>query len=141
MASLNKVIILGNLGRDPEIFNTRNGGKIASLSLATTEKWTKDGEKHEKTEWHRVKIFSKAAEIVEKYVSKGDMLLVEGKIVYDKYTNKDGVEMTSAEVHVSGFNGQVTLMPKRDGAYPAAAPAAAPAPGGDFEVSDDDVPF
>jgi len=88
MSGVNKVILVGNVGRDPEVREITNG-KMASITLATSEKWYKDGEKHEKTEWHRVTFFGKLVDVVEKYVNKGTMLYLEGKLATRKY-EKDG---------------------------------------------------
>jgi len=93
MASVNKVIVLGFVGKDPDVFYTKTGAAITSLSVATKESWKdKDGEKQEKTEWHRIKFFGKLAEIAGEYVKKGSQLYVEGALQTEKYTDKDGVE-------------------------------------------------
>lgn len=100
MASLNKVQIIGNLGRDPETRFTADGGAIASLSLATTSAW-KDkntGEKKEETEWHRCVFYGKLAEIVGQYAKKGGSLYVEGRLKTRKWTDKDGVEKYTTEI-------------------------------------------
>jgi len=92
--SVNKVILVGNLGRDPEIRSTQGGSRIANLSLATSETWRDraSGERKERTEWHRVKIFGRLAEIANEYLKKGRQVYIEGSIRTDKFTGKDGVE-------------------------------------------------
>lgn len=99
MSSMNKVILIGHAGREPEARHTAQGTTIANLSLATTETWTKDGERNESTEWHRLVFFGRVAEIVEKYVAKGSLIAVEGKLKTRKWTDKDGVDRYTTEVH------------------------------------------
>ena len=99
MASVNKVILLGNLGRDPETRYTTGGDAVTNLSIATSEQWKdKNGEKQEKTEWHRVAFFGKLAEIAGEYLKKGSQVYVEGRLQTRKYTDKDGVEKYSTEI-------------------------------------------
>lgn len=100
MASLNKVQIIGNLGRDPETRYLPNGDAVASLAVATTDKWTdkQSGEKREATEWHRVSFFGKLAEIAGQYLHKGSSVYIEGSIHTRKYTDKDGVEKFATEI-------------------------------------------
>ncbi|MBT4769143.1 MAG: single-stranded DNA-binding protein [Rhodospirillaceae bacterium] len=111
--SVNKVILIGNLGRDPEIRSMQNGGKVANLSLATSENW-KDkntGERREKTEWHRVVIFDdRLIDVVEKYVTKGSKLYIEGQLQTRKWTDKDGAEKYSTEVVLQRFRGELTML-------------------------------
>lgn len=96
---LNKVQIIGNLGNDPEVRYAQSGSAIATISVATTEKWKdKDGNSQERTEWHRVKFFGKLAEIVEKYLSKGSKVYVEGSLRTEKYTDKEGVEKYTTDI-------------------------------------------
>ena len=100
MKGVNKAIILGTVGKDPEMRNSQNGNAMTSLSLATSEKW-KDkvsGQVQEKTEWHRVQFFGKLAEIVGQYVNKGSQIYVEGKITTRKWTDKEGIERYSTEI-------------------------------------------
>lgn len=98
--SLNKAILIGNLGSDPEIRTTGNGAKVAQFSIATSRKWTNNsGEQQEKTEWHRVVAWSKLAEVVERYVKKGQQVYVEGEIQYRSYEDKDGVTKYSTEIN------------------------------------------
>jgi single-strand DNA-binding protein len=99
MASVNKVILIGNLGRDPETRYTTGGDAIANLNIATTEQWKdKSGEKQEKTEWHRVVLFGRQAEIAGEYLKKGRSVYIEGRLQTRKYTDKDGVEKYSTEI-------------------------------------------
>jgi single-strand DNA-binding protein len=111
--SVNKVILVGNLGRDPEIRRTQDGRPIANLSVATSESW-KDkatGERKEKTEWHRVVIFSEGlCRVAEQYLKKGMKVYLEGQLQTRKYTDKDGVEKYSTEVVLQGFNSTLTML-------------------------------
>ena len=165
--SVNKVILVGNVGKDPEIRSTQDGSKIVNLSLATSESWNDraSGERKERTEWHRVVVFNEnIATTVEKYVRKGAKIYVEGQLQTRKWTDQSGVEKFSTEVVIGKFNGQMTMLDGgRDraggdsgasddrGGYaprPANKPAAArgggapswdaPSPGSDL---DDDIPF
>ena len=99
MASVNKVILLGNLGRDPETRYTTGGDAVCNLSIATSEQWKdKNGEKQERTEWHRVVLFGRQAELAGEYLKKGRSVYVEGRLQTRKYTDKDGVEKYSTEI-------------------------------------------
>ena len=111
---LNKCEFIGNVSKAPDIRTMDNGGKVANLSLATTEKWTKDGEKHEKTEWIRIVIFGKLAEIVEKWVKKGAKLYISGKMQTRKWTDKEGVEKYSTEIVLSGFDSKLIMLGGND---------------------------
>lgn len=116
--SVNKVILVGNLGRDPEIRSTQDGMRIANLSLATSETWRDkgSGERKEKTEWHRVAIFNeRLVEVVEKYVKKGSKLYIEGQLQTRKWTDKDGQDRYTTEVVLGRFNGQLTMLDGRSG--------------------------
>ncbi|GLQ47223.1 single-stranded DNA-binding protein [Dyella lipolytica] len=97
---INKVILVGNLGADPEVRYTGGGTAIASLSIATSEQWTdkQSGQKQERTEWHRVKLFGRLAEIAGEYLKKGRQVYIEGSLRTDKYTGKDGVERYSTDI-------------------------------------------
>ena len=111
--SVNKVILVGNVGKDPEIRRTQDGRPIANLSLATSESWRDKatGEKKEKTEWHRVVIFSEPlCKIVEQYVKKGAKLYIEGQLQTRKWTDQSGAEKYSTEVVLQGFNGSLTML-------------------------------
>ncbi len=149
MASVNKVIIVGNLGRDPETRYMPSGDAMTSIAVATTDSW-KDkttGEKKEQTEWHRISFFGKLAEIAGQYLKKGSQVYIEGSLRTRKYTDKDGVERTSVEIVTSDM---VMLSGREEGeghseamGEPQRAPVAsgarrAPAGGDEFE---DDVPF
>jgi single-strand DNA-binding protein len=116
--SVNKVILVGNLGRDPEIRSTQDGTRIANLSLATSENWRdrNSGERKEKTEWHRVAIFNeRLVEVVEKYVKKGAKLYIEGQLQTRKWTDKEGQERYTTEIVLGRFNGQLTMLDGRSG--------------------------
>lgn len=117
--SVNKVTLLGNLGRDPEIRHTRDGKPIANLSIATSETWRdrSTGERKEKTEWHKVVIFNEGlAKVAEQYLKKGSTVYIEGQLQTRKYTDKDGIERYSTEVVLQGYNGALTMVGgRRDG--------------------------
>ena len=115
--SVNKVILIGNLGRDPEVRTMQNGGKVANLNLATSENW-KDkatGERKEKTEWHRVVIFGQLADIAEKYLKKGSKVYISGSLQTRKRTDKDGAEKYTTEVVLQGFGGELTMLDGKGG--------------------------
>ena len=114
--SVNKVILVGNLGKDPEIRRTRDGRPIANLSIATSETWRDKGtgERKEKTEWHRVVIFSEPlCKIVEQYLKKGAKVYIEGALQTRKWTDQSGVEKYSTEVVLQGFNSTLTMLDGR----------------------------
>lgn len=112
-SSLNKVQLIGNLGRDPEINYTKDNKSIANLTVATTESWnSKDGGRQDKTEWHRVVVFGKLAEVIEKYLKKGDKIYFEGKLQTRQWTDKEGVDRYTTEVVVDSFNGQMVMLGK-----------------------------
>jgi single-strand DNA-binding protein len=116
--SVNKVILIGNLGADPEIRRTQDGRPIANLRIATSESWRDKatGERKEKTEWHRVVIFSEPlCRVVEQYLKKGAKVYIEGALQTRKWTDKDGVEKYSTEVVLQGFNSQLTMLDSRGG--------------------------
>ncbi|HKM64437.1 MAG TPA: single-stranded DNA-binding protein [Acidisphaera sp.] len=111
--SVNKVILIGNLGRDPEIRTTQDGTKIVQLNLATSETWNDrgTGERKERTEWHRVVIFNeRLAEVAEKYLRKGAKVYVEGALQTRKWTDKDGQEKYTTEVVLGKFRGELTML-------------------------------
>jgi single-strand DNA-binding protein len=111
--SVNKVILVGNLGRDPEIRSTNDGTRIANLNLATSESWRdrNSGERKERTEWHRVVIFNdKLVEIAEKYLRKGSKIYVEGALQTRKWTDQQGQEKYSTEVVLQKFRGELTML-------------------------------
>ena len=116
--SVNKVILIGNLGRDPEVRHTQDGKPIVNLSLATSESWRdkSSGERKEKTEWHRVVIFNEAlAKVAEQYLKKGSTVYIEGQLQTRKYTDKDGVEKFSTEVVLQNYRGELTMLGGRAG--------------------------
>src|SRR3954467_11215252 len=116
--SVNKVILIGNLGADPEIRRTQDGRAIANLGVATSETWRDKatGERREKTEWHRVVIFNEGlCKIVEQYVKKGSKVYLEGQLQTRKYNDKDGVEKYSTEVVLQNFNSTLTMLDTRGG--------------------------
>jgi single stranded DNA-binding protein len=120
MASVNKAILIGNLGRDPETKYTTGGDAVTNLSIATTETWKdKSGEKQEKTEWHRVVLFGRQAEVAGEYLKKGRSVYIEGRLQTRKYTDKDGVEKYSTEIVGDRMQMIVTTekVIKKDGFY------------------------
>jgi len=170
MASVNKVILIGNLGRDPEVRYTPSGSAVCNVTLATTRSWkSKDsGEKQEETEWHRIVFYDRLAEIAGEYLKKGRSIYVEGRLKTRKWTDKDGVEKYTTEVIAQEMN----MLGSREGmggghgdeegggggysersapqrsapapaSRPAPAPASRPAPKSatGFENMDDDIPF
>ena len=161
--SVNKVILVGNLGKDPEIRRTQDGRPIANLSIATSETWRDKatGERKEKTEWHRVVIFSEPlCKIVEQYLKKGAKVYIEGALQTRKWTDQQGVEKYSTEVVLQGFNSTLTMLEGRGGggggsfaednggdfgsSSPSSAPQRRMAPaggGGRGGDMDDDIPF
>lgn len=159
--SVNKVILVGNLGRDPEIRSTQDGSRIANLSLATSETWRdkNSGERKERTEWHRVAIFNdRLVDIVEKYLRKGSKVYVEGQLQTRKWTDQQGQERYTTEVVLSRFRGELTMLDGARGAdqgggayegggeadYGGSAPRSSGGGGGRAPQSadlDDEVPF
>ena len=160
--SVNKVILVGNLGRDPEVRSTQDGRKIVNLSVATSESWKdkSSGERREKTEWHRVVIFNEnLASVAERFLKKGSKVYVEGQLQTRKYTDQSGQEKFSTEVVLQNFRGELTLLDSRGAGGGAGAgaddyaaePAAASAGGrgggggGGFPRGgadlDDEIPF
>ena len=142
--SVNKVILIGNMGRDPELRHLPDGTAVVNFSLATTESWRREsGETEEQTEWHRVAFFKRAAEVIHQYTRKGSKLYVEGSLQTRKWQDKEGNERQTTEVRGREF----TFLSGRDAApagnAPAGAPTKAAAPPNDdpFGGMDDDVPF
>ena len=116
--SVNKVILVGNLGKDPEIRRTQDGRPIANLSVATSETWRDKatGERKEKTEWHRVVIFNEGlAKIAEQYLKKGAKVYIEGQLQTRKWTDQSGAEKYTTEVVLQGFNSQLTMLDRANG--------------------------
>ena len=132
--SVNKVILVGNLGKDPEVRRMTSGEPVVSFSLATSESWRdkSSGERKEKTEWHNVVVFNKnLADVAEKYLKKGAKVYVEGQLQTRKWTDKDGAEKYSTEVVLQNFNGTLVLLDgKKDGGAPVGA-----------NDLDDEIPF
>ena len=116
--SVNKVILVGNLGKDPEVRHTQDGRAIVNLSVATSENWRdkQTGERKERTEWHRVVIFNEnLAKVAEQYLKKGAKVYLEGQLQTRKYTDKDGVEKYSTEVVLQQYRGELTMLDARGG--------------------------
>ena len=153
MASVNKVILIGNLGRDPETRYMPEGGAITNISIATTDKWKdKNGEMQEKTEWHRVAFFGKLAEIAGEYLKKGSQVYVEGRLQTRKWQDKDGQDKYTTEIVANvmqmlgsrqGMGGGDRDAGADRAGGGAAKPAAAskPAGKGKFDDFEDDIPF
>ncbi len=156
MAGINKVILVGNLGAKPEIKYSATGNAMTNLSVATSETWNDKatGQKQEKTEWHRVSLFGKLAEIAGQYLDKGSKVYVEGKLQTRKWQDQSGADRYTTEVVVSGFNGTLQMLDRRDNADGAPAqqstpqqsapqqqPATDPITPVDNSGFDDDIPF
>lgn len=155
--SVNKVILIGNLGKDPEIRNGSDGTKIVSFTLATSETWNDraSGERKERTEWHRVVCFNdRIGEVIEKYLRKGSKCYVEGSLATRKWTDQSGQEKYTTEVIIGKFKGELTMLDGRGGdgasegggqsrerAAPAARSQPQRAPGGGGSDLDDEIPF
>src|SRR5579862_8768747 len=146
--SVNKVILVGNLGKDPDIRRTQNNDAIVNLSVATSESWRdkQTGERRERTEWHRVVIFNEnLAKVAENYLRKGSKVYLEGQLQTRKYTDKDGAEKYSTEVVLSRFRGDLVLLDSRgdrEGASARNGGMSSEAPAS-FERNemDDEIPF
>ena len=155
MAGINKVILVGNLGAKPEIKYASNGNAISNLSVATSESWTdkSTGQKQERTEWHRVSLFGKVAEIAGQYLDKGSKVYVEGKLQTRKWQDQNGQDRYTTEVVISGYSGTLQMLDRRDvmnsnapsqqsqpqsQSAPTPAPAITPVASDEFE---DDIPF
>jgi single-strand DNA-binding protein len=144
--SVNKVILVGNLGRDPEVRRMPSGDAVVTLSLATSESWRDkaSGERKEKTEWHRVVIFNRnLAEVAEKYLKKGAKIFVEGQLQTRKWTDKDGVEKYSTEVVLQNFRGELTMLDGRTGGGECSFGGGAREQPASFQRDemDDEIPF
>lgn len=142
--SINKVILIGNVGKDPEIRTLNSGERVANLSLATSESWRDKatGEKKEKTEWHRVTIFNEQIiKTVENYVQKGSTLYIEGAIQTRKY-EQNGVEKYATEIHIGKFKGELTMLGGKpaSGGEGFSGPAGKADPAKTYDLSDD-IPF
>ncbi|UFN50365.1 single-stranded DNA-binding protein [Roseomonas sp. OT10] len=123
--SVNKVILIGNLGRDPEVRNFQNGGKVVNLRLATTETYKdREGNRQEKTEWHSVAIFNeRLGDVAEKYLRKGSSVYIEGKLETRKWADKEGQERYTTEIVLRNFGGELTLLGGRGGGEGGEAPS------------------
>jgi single-strand DNA-binding protein len=146
--SVNKVILVGNLGKDPEVRRMQSGDPVVNLSLATSETWRdkSSGERKEKTEWHRVVIFNKnLAEVAEKYLRKGSKVYVEGSLQTRKWTDKDGAEKYSTEIVLQNFRGELTMLDSKGGeggGQGRVSSGAGEAPANfDRSEMDDEIPF
>ena len=147
--SVNKVILVGNLGRDPEVRRLTSGDPVVNLSVATSESWRDkaSGERKERTEWHRVVIFNEnLAKVAEQYLRKGSKVYLEGQLQTRKYTDKDGVEKYTTEVVLGRFRGELTMLDARGDGERAERPALVGASEGgrSFERGgdlDDEIPF
>jgi single-strand DNA-binding protein len=162
---VNKVILIGNLGADPDTRYSAGGNPVCTLSLATTDSWTdkQTGQKQERTEWHRIKVFGKVAEICQEYLRKGRQIYIEGSLRTDKYTGKDGIERYTTDIIArnmqmlggggegSGGGGgggysrapapQRAPGPAASQPAPGSAPQPAPSTADDGGFEDDDIPF
>ncbi len=155
--SVNKVILVGNLGRDPEIRRTQDGRPIANLRVATSESWRdkNSGERREKTEWHTVVIFNEGlCKVVEQYLRKGSKVYIEGQLQTRKWQDNQGQDRYSTEVVVQGFNGSLTMLDGRNGTssgtglnepsqadYGNGASSSNGSSGGFDKALDDEIPF
>jgi single-strand DNA-binding protein len=148
--SVNKVVLIGNLGRDPEVRRLTSGDPVVNLSIATSESWRDkaSGERKEKTEWHRVVIFNEnLAKVAEQYLKKGSKVYLEGQLQTRKYTDKDGTEKYSTEIVLQKFRGELVMLDGRgeSGGERSERPAMAGADSGrSFQRGndlDDEIPF
>ncbi len=149
--TVNKVILIGRLGSDPEIRVSQDGNKLAKFSIATSETWNDKttNEKKEKTEWHRIVIFSKGlAEIIEKYVKKGSLVYIEGQLRTNKYTDQAGIEKYSTEIHLTNYNSEFRMLDSKNDTQSLSSPnvdnsSPTKSTNKDLETFDieDDVPF
>lgn len=148
--SVNKVILVGHLGRDPEVRRNQSGDMIVNLNVATSESWRdkQSGERKEKTEWHRVVLFNEnLAQVAERYLKKGSKVYIEGQLQTRKWQDQSGQEKFTTEIVLQRFRGELTLLDgpaPRDEPEPASRASAAPAKsqrGGYAADLDDDVPF
>jgi single-strand DNA-binding protein len=133
--SVNKVILVGNLGKDPEVRSAQDGSKIVNLTLATSETWNDraSGERKEKTEWHRVVVFNdRVADVAERFLKKGAKIYVEGSLQTRKWTDQQGQERYTTEVVIGRFNGQLTMLDTRSGGGDAGGYAEGESGGGGY---------
>ena len=146
MAGVNKVILVGNLGRDPEVRRTASGDPIVNFTVATSETWRDkaSGERKEKTEWHRIVIFNKnLADVAEKYLRKGSKVYLEGQLQTRKWTDKDGHEKYTTEVVLQNFRGELQMLDSRGEGGSGGRASGADEPARSFERAelDDEIPF
>ena len=143
--SVNKVILVGNLGKDPEVRRMTSGEPVVNLSIATSESWKdkNSGERKEKTEWHRVVIFNKnLADVAEKYLRKGSKVYVEGSLQTRKWTDKDGAEKYSTEVVLQNFRGELTMLDGKGEGGGGGRMGASESPASfQRDDMDDEIPF
>lgn len=148
--SVNKVILIGNLGRDPEVRSLQNGGEVANLSVATSESWRdrESGERRERTEWHRVVIFNEnLLKVAKQYLKKGSKVYLEGQLQTRKWTDQSGQERYSTEVVLPRFRGELTMLDGRGGGESQASQGSEPEPAGSGRAPaprqdlDDEIPF
>lgn len=145
MASVNKVIVLGNAGRDPEVRYTPSGAAICNLTLATSRKWKskESGDTQEETEWHRVVLYDRLAEVAGEYVKKGKPVYIEGRLKTRKWQDKEGkdnytTEIVAESLQLLGGRDETPDKPEKQPAHPT---PKAPAKSGSFDDMDDDIPF
>ena len=144
--SVNKVILVGNLGKDPEVRRLTSGDPVVNLSIATSESWRDkaSGERKEKTEWHRVVIFNEnLAKVAEQYLKKGAKVYIEGQLQTRKYTDKDGAEKYSTEVVLQNFRGELTMLDGKSGGGEGGGGRGAGEAPASFQRDemDDEIPF
>lgn len=142
MASVNKVILVGHLGRDPELRYTPGGTAVANFSLATNEAWTdKSGEKQERTEWHRIVVWGKQAEIAGEYLKKGKQIFIEGSLQTREWNDREGNKRQTTEIRAQ----RLIMLGRGEGRSEGRAGAASPQGGEEFDqgppAGDDDIPF
>ena len=151
MANVNLVVLLGHLGHDLEHRSTANGTPVVNFRMATTQRWKDEaGEKQERTEWHRVEVFGKTAQVVRDYLTKGRSVYIEGQIRYEEWTDKDGNKRNTTRIRVSGPNSRLVMLGSRgegggggrsSSGPPDGPPADSGGGEGGFQATDDDVPF
>jgi single-strand DNA-binding protein len=149
MAGVNKVILVGNLGRDPEVRYTKAGQAVASFSLATSERWTgKDGNKEEKVEWHRIVAWGKLGEICGEYLFKGKQVYIEGRLQTREWDDKDGNKKQTTEIVANNMtmlgqvgNGGASDSSRGGSSQGSSAGRQGSSPGGSDDFEDDDIPF
>lgn len=142
--SVNKVILIGNLGKDPEVRTFQNGGSVCHFSLATSENWRDraTGERREKTEWHNVSILSEGlVKVAQQFLKKGSKVYVEGQLETRKWQDKDGRDRYTTEVVLRNFNSALVMLDRREGGGDFSAREAIPASGGRSFELDDEIPF